>query len=383
MNGFNLVKEIGRSFIISAFIPAALFVSVIGLLFIGFVPPGVLAQLEKIESLFVIFGTSFAIVTLWISLLLYSSVDWVISVFAGYHFPEFLNRISQYFLLRNLGRRTSSLKYIRRILNKSIDERTAADQEHYRSVWPHVLAELNQTGWVIPSEDYLVMPTRLGNILSASSEYALDRYRIEMNQIWPRLRELLPEKFLKSMEEKNNHLVFTLNSALLINIVGLICLVAAILGLSFQSFQIMPLRQNGFVSISPVTYLLVSLTMLMIGYSLYRVAINTALEFISFYRTGVDLYRLELLKKLNYAPPKNLREEQNFWLEISSFFIAGEKLAWDPDTYGTHPYYYEGAEKPSGARDGGNKEIWLRALFVSLLMVLHGMYRSFQNTKKH
>jgi len=219
------------------------------------------------------------------------------------------------------------------------------------------MAELNQTSWVTPSEGYLVMPTRLGNILSANAEYALDRYRIEQKQIWPRLRELLPEKFLKSMEEKNNHLVFILNSALLIDIVGVVCFISAIVGFLYQLIHKMPLRQTGFISISSLTYLFISFVVFILGYSLYRVAINTALEFISFYRTGIDLYRLELLKKLNYPPPQNLRQEQNYWLEISNFFIAGEKLTWNPDTYGTRPYYYEGAEKPKQPERTSKKRI--------------------------
>jgi len=112
MNGFNIVKEIGRSFIVSSFVPAALFVLVIGLLFVGFVPTDVLSQIEKFESLMVILGTSFAIFTVWLSLLLYSSVDWVVNIFAGYYLPEFVSQVFKILLMRDVGRKIYNIKYM-------------------------------------------------------------------------------------------------------------------------------------------------------------------------------------------------------------------------------------------------------------------------------
>ena len=172
MNGSSLVKEIGRSFIVSSFFPSVLFVFVLVLLFQGFFPVDIINQFSSLETLFVVLGTSFTVITIWISLLLYSSVDWVVSLYEGVYFPPLVREILRFFLWKKVRRDFEIYLITREILEKAIGERTHEDHEHYEDIWQMAMWELAYSGWLAPSDEDNVMPTRLGNILRASSEYA-------------------------------------------------------------------------------------------------------------------------------------------------------------------------------------------------------------------
>lgn len=281
-------------------------------------------------------------------------------------------------LRKEFRNQTWHYQAVRHILAIDIEERSINDIEHYEKLWPYAVGEIAYLGWLAPLHESLIMPTRLGNILRATSEYALNRYHIEHNEIWPRLVDLLPEKFLKAMEEKNSQLTFTLNSSFLLNMIGFVCLITGIIGFSLSWIPRLFVREvlfieRGFATIYPVVYLLIAAVLLAIGYLLYRVAVNTTLEFSSFYRTGIDLYRLELLKKLNYKLPENLKEEQRLWQEISTFFIAGETLSWNPDTFNLLPYNYEmdKTSQSNSKRSSKQKTNWnFASSFLLLFAVL-------------
>ena len=93
----------------------------------------------------------------------------------------------------------------------------------------------------------------------------------------------------------------------------------------------------------PTLYLVFWVLFLMGGYFLYRLATEVAIDLSSYYRTSVDLYRMELLKKLHYKLPANLFEERSISQNISTFFVVGDRLVWDENALGSKPYYYNEA----------------------------------------
>jgi hypothetical protein len=65
------------------------------------------------------------------------------------------------------------------------------------------------------------------------------------------------------------------------------------------------------------------------GYILYCVSIPIAQSFGSLIRTSYDLYRFELLRKLNHRLPKTIAEEKGFWQKITEYMIAGDRLGFE------------------------------------------------------
>lgn len=93
--------------------------------------------------------------------------------------------------------------------------------------------------------------------------------------------------------------------------------------------------------------MLIALLLIFIGYRIYDIAVNAAQDFSLFFRTGFDLYRIDLLKQLYRQLPNNLADERNMWLSISTFLIAGERLIFDERkvNYPAYKYYDNNDEK--------------------------------------
>jgi hypothetical protein len=206
------------------------------------------------------------------------------------------------------------------------------------------------------------MPTRLGNVLRASEIYAFERYCIEGITIWPRLFHVLPLRFIKDLEEKNNHLLFLLNSSLLAYINAIACILLGVSALINKSntgqFYIslvpkqMALFNGGFDFISPVDYIVIGLALIGFAYGLYSVAVNAAEDYGLFVRAGFDLYRLDLLKQLRQPLPKELRDEKQTWLTLTEYFIAANHLGMVDINF---PYsHYEKSSVANGESDSAN-----------------------------
>ena len=93
MNQDNLIKELGRSYIVSSFLPSAFFVSIIFLLYRGFISESLISKLQTNNVLLVGTWVIAAIFTTWIAFFLFSSVDWLVKLFEGYYFPFWLQKL--------------------------------------------------------------------------------------------------------------------------------------------------------------------------------------------------------------------------------------------------------------------------------------------------
>ncbi len=168
--------------------------------------------------------------------------------------------------------------------------------------------ELADFGLRSPLDKEHLMPTRLGNVLRASEMYAYERYAIEEITIWPRLVPVLPAELIGHIDEKNNHFMFLINSALLVYCNGLFSLLFGIVGLPLTLFPnlIKPLTLKvqgffyiGYDFINPIGYLVISALLFGFGYVLYSIAVNVAKEFGMNVCASFDLYRVNLLRQLN------------------------------------------------------------------------------------
>jgi hypothetical protein len=335
VNGSSFLKEIGRSYIVSSFLPAALFVSLANVLFRGFIPLAISSGLTDKTFLFGqewIWGVIF---TLWIAFYLYSSVDWTVKLFEGYFLPEGLQvYFKEFFRSTWLMPSTPNYREFIRIKNKR--KPSAKDLRSIPDLRYRALAELQPIEIQHPLDEIHLMPTRLGNVLRASEIYAYERYCIEGITIWPRLFHVLPTRFVTNLEEKNNHLVFLLNSSLLAYFNAGICMLVGIAGLAYQQsigirFDLIPVDQRiffvrGFSFVTPGEYVLIGLLLAGFAYVLYSIAVNVAEDYALFIRAGFDLYRMDLLKTLRQPMPKKLSEEKQTWMTLTEYFIAANRL---------------------------------------------------------
>jgi hypothetical protein len=351
MDQDSFIKELGRSYIVSSLLPAAFFCLLLLLLFQGFLPLDYFKKIEETNLTVLGQWILMSIIPIWIGFFLFSSVDWVVKLYEGYYFRGFLGERLKEFQRRKLIKRTESYRELRAILGKNKSERTNNEKVIFLEKKLKAYQELQLSEIELPSDEDNIMPTRLGNVLKASEVYALDRYLIESVTIWPRLFPVLPGKFLNDMEEKNNHFMFLLNSSFVIYLASIVSLLAATAGYFVFAFPDIELVRylktnidlpNGYKVISPSLYLCFFIVLLAFGYMLYHVAVNAAEDFSLFYRAGFDLYRMDLLRQLNFDLPKDLDEEKNLWVNISWFLNAGEKLEWNLEDPLIPSYRYPG-----------------------------------------
>jgi hypothetical protein len=341
MNDSNFLKEIGRSYIVSAFLPAAIFLLLAYFLFRGFVPAVLLTQMAD-NTLFQNYQWIILfLMTLWLAFYLFSANDVTVRIFEGYVLPRPLYKML-------VERKKKKVKVLLAKIKeweemdlelqmKKKKRRVILEEEVLRStqMMMNLQTEMANFGIKHPFNLESVMPTRLGNILRSSEMYAYERYRIEEITIWPRLFNVLPVEFIRTLEEKHNHFMFLINSAFLVSANALISLIIALIGIPILMAPDL-LKTNfpwsvgffyiGYDYISPSGYFLISLVLGGFAYVLYSIAVNVAEDFSMYIRASFDLYRTNLLRQMNWMPPKTIAAEQDLWEDFSRFLIASERL---------------------------------------------------------
>lgn len=222
---------------------------------------------------------------------------------------------------------------IRQLKNKK--RRSSTRDKRIIKLRRKALAELSELELLAPLDEENLLPTRLGNILRASEQYPVERYRLEGITFWPRLFHVMPSHFIRNLEEKNNHLVFLLNSSLLIYAIAVISLSSGLMGLACRVSlpqnlslvtKICGLFARGYKWISPHEYLIIATILIFVAYWIYRIGVNAAEDFGQFIRTGFDLYRFNLLKEMHQKLPEDLADEKSIWGVLTEYLIAGNRL---------------------------------------------------------
>jgi MFS family permease len=348
----SLIKDIGRSYIISSFIPAALFIALAVILFSDFIPKSIYERLYENGLLFSNMWFLYFIFTGWLAFMLYSSVDFITRVFEGEIFPKFLARLLIKRYKRKLKRKTDLEAELGDALetHASIGDKNSPAAKKWAERANQ--AQYKLSGYIqyletrMPLNQDNLKPTALGNILFASEVYPYERYNLNGILFWPRLYKLFPEQFRYEEEEKNNQLVFLLNSSFLSILLSLLLFGTGIIGVIGPLFPNTPvdltqLRQlftRGFSEINPVNYFFFGILFSVISMILYRFSLNTAEDYGFIIRSGFDLYRFELLKQLNLPMPENLSDECSLWENLSQFLIKGSNP--DDDSYHLPSYQY-------------------------------------------
>ena len=130
-----------------------------------------------------------------------------------------------------------------------------------------------------------------------------------MDFLWPRLQRVMQNDtiFYETLQEAKNRVDF---------FVSLLVVTAA--------FVIIWLIALGFIGYEPLVTAAVGVVGPILCVFWYRMATSSYRVFAEIARSGVDVFRLELLAKLMIAQPENLGAEQSTWQRISRHTGFGE-----------------------------------------------------------
>lgn len=151
-----------------------------------------------------------------------------------------------------------------------------------------------------------VMPTRLGNLLKNAELYPYAQYSIDAVLTWPRLYQLLPERFLAT---------FSVAKADLDLMLGLSAL-SALFGAGSAVYLLVV---GGPWSL----YLACLWGSALAAYLTYRSALANAEIYAQQVRVAFDLYRDELRERLGDQPPRDDVDERDYWQRLCLFWYRG------------------------------------------------------------
>lgn len=240
----SIIKEIGRSYIVSSLIPSIFAVLLAVVLFSDLLS----SVSSTTESLLFFEGSTGLIIafTFWLAFALYSAQDPIVKLFEGYYFEKIKwigsNQLSEtkalHADLAKLNRQASRLKKLHELGNPQ-DSRIHKLKKKVEKEKLHLIPSIQEHEIRAPLSEANLLKTKFGNVLRASEIYASERYGIDGLTLWPRLAHVLPREFTASLEEQNNKLMFLLNSSLLAFILALATLSGAIARLIFPSLTLL------------------------------------------------------------------------------------------------------------------------------------------------
>lgn len=337
MDDNSLIKDIGRSYIVSSLLPAGLFVSLGCLLYKSFLFLDFLS-LNSNDPLAALPWIALSGFIVWVAFVLYSKVDATIQFFEGYKLPSWLQvLLIRLFILRDYRRMTKNIRESKRLLQYRPKEFSPEETR----ILLQAQADYFGVETSSPLREADLLPTKLGNILRASELYSEERFGFNGLVFWTRLSNILPQAARNTLDEKFSQLIFLLNSSLLCYYNGIIALVIwgayrlwiqfPIIGQKVNDWGIQNLIKDGFDKpFSSNTYLLFGFIWFISGYALYRSSISVAETFGLLIRSNFDLYRFDLLKQLNHPIPQSLNQERELWSKLNEFIINGGNLGNTP-----------------------------------------------------
>jgi len=176
---------------------------------------------------------------------------------------------------------------------------------------------------IYPEDLADVLPTQFGNTLKAAENYSGERYGFDGVHLWPRLVQVIPADYKLTIDHVRNELSFLVNMSILSVIFSLLCVLAI-----FYSMGTVNMESTGpavFIQFVDqiARYLLAAALGFMSGGFFYSASIFSVGSFGLMIRSSFDLFRLDLLKKLELVRPNNSIEEFETWQNINELIVLG------------------------------------------------------------
>jgi hypothetical protein len=156
--------------------------------------------------------------------------------------------------------------------------------------------------------DQILAPTAMGNIALSIRSYSISRYNLNIESLWSRLQKVMQtEPFYTVLQDSKVQLDFLVSMFWLTTISTLFWLMAL-----------------AFIGYSLRLYLVIALVGSFLVWALYRLALQNYRAFADLMRSGIDTYRLRLLKELQLPEPTGSREESALWQAVQDRMDYGK-----------------------------------------------------------
>ena len=167
------------------------------------------------------------------------------------------------------------------------------------------------------SKNSEMLPTTLGNIITAYEDYPGQTYKMNAADFWPRMYPVLVKNsffpYIAGQRSPVDFLNFLLNSSLVLGVFGFECLAVHVFLYELPWF------------IPSVTFVFSCL--------FYHAAINRAYKWGETYRAVFDLYRHQLAAELRLKPVYSFQEEREMWENVSELWSYQPKDTFDKLNY--------------------------------------------------
>lgn len=370
----TLLGKLGNNFLTAAFVPALWFVILVELLFS---PLNVAGSASWMALPVTLEGSLITLVfTLVIGFTLMSLNTFLYKLIEGYYVLERFSGMRRRHAMKSRKRQFEFAlrdKYADYLLGPYEKEQEPAakarryDQiNHLRQSSRDLKASFKQD---YPSRAEAVLPTRFGNILKSSEQYAGENYRIDSVVMWPRLIHVIGPEYYRKLDESNNNLAFIINCMVLAVILALTSLGAA----GYQRYQnngwtvlaaTSPAQQQASTSAgaedgvtdasaatpgnigvgggrSALLYLVSAVLFAGIAWFFYNASLPAARQYGNLFRSAFDLFRFDLIAQLRLPLPADEKNEIVLWEHLSGFLALGEL---EPKR--REPFQYDHPTKP-------------------------------------
>lgn len=245
---------------------------------------------------------------LTLAILLLSLNRFFTRMLEGYHPPVEWLRFIEVGNYRKMNREFSKISdpYMEETLNQSLSDET---NKKYMDA---ALKRVNR----FPDSEDLVLATSFGNTLRAAEVYPHVVYGVDVIPIWPRLLEVMSEKYLGFLDSAKASVDFAVNSFFLL----WVFLVEIIV-----FFQTSPNK----IDLWTNYWLFLPVTLLLIV-GAYFLAVSSALEWGNLIRAASDLFINDLIAKVGYEVPETNGERKDLLTSLSRSFMYEEPLPGRP-----------------------------------------------------
>lgn len=296
-----------KKFLLSYLFPSCFFILLNGLLYLLYSNEGksislstsFLIEISNYELTILLY----VVLSTIIAYALFSGNYQIVRFFEGYKFQQCL----LLFTLINKKIRYRISKRLGKVRNK-IDKQDNDPKLHkFLKIESKLIDKIEN---IYPKYHEDIMPTKLGNIFRSFEDYPREKYGIETVTIWPRLLLVLPSTTHRHIEDAQDSLMFFLVASFLSFLFSFEALFLVLIGLK-KNWEL-----EIFIAIFSIS--------IIFGYFLYRLSLDSALNFGNLIKSLFDLYRKTLLAELRIPTDEPLNKERKRWEKLSNFLYFKE-----------------------------------------------------------
>jgi len=325
----SYIEKLGSNFLVSAMVPSFAFVIASALIYDPILHIAAFKNNEATPQLFSLELIVF-ILTVIIGFTLTALNTYILKIFEGYIiFPPMRFLYNKGLQIhrrraRNLMAQRESLEKEYQHLKKLTRNDPALEERRGKILDEHhrVASEYDEN---YPANLDDVLPTQFGNVLRAAEDHAIQRYGFDGVTFWPRLIHIIPDSYKAVIDSTRNELSFLVNMSILSLIFTFLCIVAIFTMLGTSIAVSGNATVFGALVGSTLKYLFAAaLGMIGCGF-FYNASIISLGSFALTIRASFDLFRRDLLQKLEVVRPNNFDEEFDTWENLNELIVLGNQ----------------------------------------------------------